>query len=332
MIFSFFNVGLAHAAPEIQGVEGQLRSGQEITVKGTGFSEVSSLSIVKDSADKALVNDHGRLELTETGLSAWHNNEHTQWSTPLAPIVDKSDSGTVYKGVGRSYNQYLGSFPNNSTRSLFVSWDYKPSHHPAHSAGSNKFIRIWDQYSGQETRISWTQMHMIYSDATGETKPTWGGWPGTPGEWNQMEVWVDSDSGRITASVNGRIVHDVNDFSKVPNGIGLNIRIIGFDPSVGDPYREMETMLDNIYVSTEKARIVISADEEWENAKGNNTVQVPLEWSSTEITFKLDPERLDVEKPHYLYVIDKDGSANSIGYRLCAACPGAPPSSSIVVE
>tara|TARA_R100000322_G_scaffold162177_1_gene124651 strand:- start:431 stop:1393 length:963 start_codon:yes stop_codon:yes gene_type:complete len=313
------------AAPSIDAIEGSLLPGSSVKITGSGFSSELRKIDLKDESDSYSLLTLGKT-LSVAGTDNLWVTEGSPWAKPLLPVPvdDESRGGFVYQGQGKAYNQYIGPLKDADTKTLYVSWLYKPSESPGHSQGSNKFIRVWDDHSGEGTRISWTGMHMIYSDVTGETRPTWGGWSGKVGEWNRMEIWVDGVGGEIIASINGVAVHNVDDFVKVPNGIGLNIKLLGFDPSVATPYANMITQIDDLYVSTTRARVLLSDEPAWADAKITGDTLIPSSWTDSEVTLKLSTgERALIEKK-YLYVVDKDGVANSEGYELCGSCPKPP--------
>lgn len=328
--WSFILFGLLSAlaanswgTPQIYEVKGQLSEGAEIQVIGTGFSTPEFKAVVSDRADSHGVINNGVLTPDLGPSTPWENNEYSKWATPLSVTVWNHNGAQeyVYTGKIRSSNMYLANFADKDSHSLFVSWDYMPSENPNHSGGSNKFIRIWGDRSGEGTRISWTQMHMTYS---GTTHPSWSAWGGSPGEWNRMEIWVDGTKGRIIARVDGQIVHRIDDFQKQIESTGLNIRLLGFDPSVGSPYMEMVTRIDNVYAATTQARVIISDKRSWAEARASGTLQLPISWNNDEILFKLQIEKGDQSELSYLYVVNEFGEVNEEGFEFCNGCPLAP--------
>lgn len=310
------------AAPVIQSVDGDLLLGSEIKIRGKGFSSDARAFDIKDSSDS-----YSMLTLSRTLSVAGTENlwmtEGSPWASPLRPtaVDDPNRSGFVYQGKGKTYNQFIRPLDAESNDTLYVSWLYKPSESPGHSGGSNKFIRVWDNSSGADTRISWTGMHMTYS---GSEKPSWAGWSGAVNQWNKMELWVDGPSGKIEARINGSVVHNIDNFVKTPNGIGLNIKLLGFDPSSATPYENMITQIDDLYISTTRARVILSEQPNWSDAMLHGEAVLPTSWADSEIVLNLDSNQRDFSKKMYVYVVDKQGLANTVGYELCAMCPKPP--------
>lgn len=317
----------AVAAPAISQVQGQLIQGASITIAGNGFSTVDPGLSVKHGIKPLSYRMFGRSPQLQAS-TAWNQplwmSRGSSWATPMRPAAmsapDASIVDYVYVGLGKAYNSYLSPFHGANNNKLYVSWQYLPSESPAHSGGSNKFIRIWDNHSGDDTRISWTQMHMTY---TGSNRASWESWSGTVGQWNHMELWVDGEKGEIIASVNGVVAHKIDNFKKIDQGLGLNIGLLGFDPNKAENYKDMLTVIDNLYASTTRARVIISDKPNWKDARRYGEVQILQEWGPSKIIFKLDAGELGLDKLQYLYVVDKNGEANANGFKLCAGCPSA---------
>ncbi|WP_133736647.1 hypothetical protein [Halospina denitrificans] len=206
---------------------------------------------------------------------------------------------------------------DKTNRSLYVSWWFKPSESPASSGGSNKFIRIWDDSDGEHTRISWTQMHLTY----GSGDPDWNGWEGEVGQWNLMEIYVDSDAGSVQTWVNGKLTHDVNDFKKAESEKGLNIDIIGFDASSAEDYPDIGIELDEIYFSSSRERVVVSRKEVWDEARKDHHAVLPITWGKSEIEVEVPDIISENINKYYFYVVDQMGNANDEGVSVCNDCP-----------
>ncbi|MAL99302.1 MAG: hypothetical protein CL583_12740 [Alteromonadaceae bacterium] len=324
LALSAFGSASAFAVPTISDVSGQLLQGATLTVSGQGFTNADVDLAIKHGngrSNYSLFGDEpSLLNILDPRRALWMATG-SSWADPLWPALlsAKEDpiKNYVYAGIGKTYNSWLAPLNNIRNKRLYVSWQYVPSESPGHSGGSNKFIRVWDNHSGTDTRISWTQMHMTYS---GMARPSWERWSGTPGQWNHMELWVDGVKGEIVASVNGEVAHRVTDFKKVDQGLGLNLKLLGFDPSNSRPYTNMMTVVDKIYAATSRARVMVSDEPKWVDARHTGEVQLLKSWTPSEIRVNLDVSDIGVSKARYLYVVDENGTANAAGFRLCAGC------------
>lgn len=314
---------LAHGAPEIRGVSADQADGDTLVITGSDFSS-AEFPIILDTVDRWRVTQQNNTYSTLSASELW-SEEGSAWASPLEVVSGPGPFGeadnTLYYGKKKSYNRYFSPFKDENNRSLYVSWWFKPTQHPDSDGGSNKFIRIWDEDGGENTRISWTNMHLTYSaEDLGIGGVDWKPWSGDPNRWNLMEIYVNADNNIIKTWVNGDLLHDVKDFRKSPIDKGLNAKLIGFDPSVSDPYKNLEFNIDNVYVAKTPARVVASEFKSWDLAKKDHRTLFPIMWTSNEINVKSEALLKD-DQVYFLYVIDKTGAANSRGVSLCPKCP-----------
>jgi hypothetical protein len=158
----------------------------------------------------------------------------------------------------------------------------------------------------------------------GPSSPSWANWGGNSNTWNHLEIWVDGASGVIETRTNGQLIHNISDFKKSPIDEGLNIKLVGFDPSIAENYSTLTFTLDELYVSTSRARVVVSESATWDVARRTGKPQLIKSWSSDEISFELQPQTGQQAENLYLYVIDSSGEANHQGFPLCLQCPNPP--------
>lgn len=223
----------------------------------------------------------------------------------------------VYYGEGRK--NYLGKpnvFRESSGSKLYVSWWYKPSMDPGAEGGSNKFIRIWDNESGEGTRISWTHMHLTCGEST-----EWGKWTnsGKVGQWNRNEIYVDLGKNLVETWVNGSKIHEMNDCQKLSNE-NLYIGMVGFDHG-SNSYSDMTTRIDDVYVGKSSARIEISSSPTW--SSGADREVLPVEsWTDQKITAGLVNGKVQLSSNTYVYIFDEYGNYNDSGIKVdCKDCP-----------
>ena len=314
---------LAFGAPNVQSVTTDQADGQTLIITGSNFDS-AEFPIILDTADDWQVVQQNDSYSTLSPSELW-SEEGSAWATPLEVVSGTGplgeQSNRLYYGKRKSYNRYFTPFQDENNNSLYVSWWFKPSESPNAAGGSNKFIRIWDDDGGNNTRISWTNMHLTYSTGDlGLEGVEWGTWSGDENKWNLMEIYVDSSNNSIRTWVNGDLLHNVKDFRKSPINKGLNAKLIGFDPSVSDPYQNLEFQIDNIYVSKEPTRVVASLHKTWDRAKSEHLALFPKKWTATRIHVDAE-EILDDGRSYYLYVVDQSGAANTNGVTLCPKCP-----------
>ena len=237
-------------------------------------------------------------------------------------------SGGTHGGDGKlGWPRALGGTrPPADQLLLYVSWWYRPSMDPGggEPAGSNKFIRIWDNDGPERSFVSWTHMHIGYS---GGERSGWRSWTqdGRVGEWNRMEITVDAERGTVRHYVNGVYqqvsqssvgAFDIDDFMKRPEfaELGLSVAVLGFDHGLSS-YGEMITDFGEVYIDTTRARVEIGDAPTWE-ATRHKEVQPPVAWSDGSIEVRLQEGSFDELPGRYLYVVDAEGRANAEGFEL----------------
>lgn len=320
---------LALATPNIDSTSYD-QTNNTLTLFGSGFGNPGLEFAFLESIDRTALSKDGTL--TDYSYDTLWEQYGTAWAKPLVPRqmtgpFPQASNMLYYGGPGKSDNSYLKPVEQQQSRAIYVSWNYRPSMDPGQEGGSNKFIRIWDDHSGTHTRISWTQMHLTYvaKDISGSDDVSWGGWSGNAGEWNLLEIFVDSDAKTIQAWTNGKLVHNVNNYIKSTISAGLGVRLFGFDASVGDPYSSMEIYIDNVYVSNTPAKVFLSTQPTWDNSLLNTSAtQLPISWRDNSITLSIDPNEFTQDS--YIYVFDDNRLVNQNGYPLsgCAKCPNSP--------
>jgi hypothetical protein len=310
----------ATAAPEISSASGIEGIGFDVTISGSAFGGKNSSFNLSENANQYTYTS-GYQALSGLSQDSLWGTKGSPWATPLITKTEDSTGNHFYFGETKSYNSWIEPLQGQANNSIYVSWFFNPSQSPSAAGGSNKFIRIWDHSSGDYTRISWTQMHMTYE---GTPSPSWSNWGGSENTWNHLEIWVDGTEGVIQARTNGKLIHDISDFQKSPIDEGLNIKLIGFDPSIPAGYSALKFMLDDLYVSTSRARVVLSESATWDAARANGKPQLTKSWSNEEISFELQPRTGQRIEELYLFVVDSSGKANSQGFPLCPQCPNPP--------
>lgn len=304
--------------PVVESISGEATQGSTIRIYGKNFSYPNRTISIKANSKTFKLSTGGSWSELSSEDELWHQ-KGSAWATALEPYDAGREFSNAYRGTGKAYSGWLNPLQDAGLKTIYVTWLFKPSEDPHHSRGSNKFIRVWDDSDGKHTRIAWTQMHLNYNAG-----PSWPNWSGTVGQWNRMEFWVDSNAGVIEARTNGVTIHHVTDFQKKETPKGLNVKLIGFDPSVTAPYAEMTFLIDGLYVSSTQARVLISDKATWAEAQIHAQIQLATDWSDREIVAVVDLDPVGNQDFRYLYVTDSFGSTNADGFDICTECPASP--------
>ena len=306
-----FGSAIVLVDPTISVVTGTLTEGSTLTISGTSFGLGGPILLADTVDNQSAYNATNNGD--EIPYSVWEDHVYNYDDIYLETSGGPVGSNKHYRsGAGVGFLSWPTALVGTTQRELYVAWKYKPSEDPEAAGGSNKHMRIWDKNDGTGTRVSWTSMHMTYGPQA-STETNWGSWVGNNGQWNLMELWVDTVSGHITASTNGVVVHDVDDFVGFDTDIGLNVREIGFGASNGALYPNMVTELDDIFVNHTRARVELSSSPTWD-ATSTREIQEISTWVGGEITIDLRKGAIADLESTYIYVINTDGFVNATGY------------------
>lgn len=333
----FFTVALiwatsqAQATPVISSVDGDLQEGSTLTISGSGFGSnpVPFLYDQVQNQDSYSTLQDGEIVPEDSG--PWSHNTNI-YGNPIE-ITRSGDlrtptSSAAYYGDVKSYLGWPRALDGKSNRKIYISWWYKPNQ-LVDNGGSNKFVRVWDRSDGNGTRISWTQMHMTYSSTSGNSETNWATTQPNANTWNHMEIFVDADNNRITNWLNGERKHNVTDFQKANTSEGLNVGLVGFDPSIASNYPNYTFRMDDIYVSPTLARVELSDSPTWDLANRREPLNV-TSWSDSKIAADLNLLSFGSSDGLFVYVVDQNGVANKEGFPLlCEKCPSKPESVTI---
>lgn len=317
------------ASPAITKVAGEFTEGQRITISGINFGAANATPLVWDTVDNQITvgQEIEGKKVPYSATNTWGENTHDDaWGSDIlfTKKIHKPGRSASYSGGKRSDLGWPNAVKDKGLKNIFVSWWFLPNKDPAGNGGANKFIRIWDESDGEHTRISWTSTLLGHGANSVRGNPSWGDWSGKNGEWNKLEIWVSTETQTIKAWVNNKLIHDINDFKKSKTTQGLNIYLIGFDPSISANYPDFKFNLSDIYISPSIARVEISDKATWNDLDATREIQPIDSWKANSIELTLNIGSFNSLADKFLYVIDNNGDVNQNGYPLCAKCPQSP--------
>jgi hypothetical protein len=309
-------------APAVTSVSGDFEHGSAVTISGSGFGSKSPAGpVLWDTVDN---------QAAYSGLSDGDDIPSSAgypWSvnSTYGDKVEYCTSRTMrgqetahYHWLGKGYLGWpraMDTHTANDNHQFYVYYWWKPEWDPNDDDGG-KFMRVWDNPSGTDTRISWTS-HSTYwvnyfTDGTVHTD--YGDWSGNGGEWNSMELWADADTGILQTWVNCAAEHELPDFDKADNGIGLSTGRLGFDPRYSEYYTDFDNEMADLYLDITQARVMIGNASTWSGCS-HREIQIPSSWSSSSISATVNTGAFS-DGTAYLYVMDEDGAVNSSGYQI----------------
>ncbi|MCL7945690.1 hypothetical protein [Marinobacter sp. ATCH36] len=257
-------------------------------------------------------------------------------------LVDGRDVG-VFIGIDRD-NLINASFPGSNSGALkgqtirgaesgatviFPNEGRGGSGSGYESPGSQKYIRIWeDPYGKDGIRLSWTQMHQ-----TGMGVVNWEAKPLNGGDWNHLEVALDTEKGRADFFLNGDNFtgFDFDPSEDFGGQWSPTVALLGLNGKVG---KLQEGEIDDIYIDSSLQRVAIGDAANYADLT-DYEIQRPTSWSSEKIEFQLvlgQFESRDTLSGLYVYVFDNDGKVNQQGYEICEDCKSPPASTPLIVK
>lgn len=314
------------AQPMLELVAGEPTDGASAIILGSGFGTIPDNKTVFDNASPSIYPDvsEGTSVPTGAGFPFTKNTYGKPGSLKFSQSHRRLPSLTAgfrtTGGQGNLHNPYAlgGANPTPDHTRIYASFWYRPDESIDGPGHSSKFIRIWDDNGGSGTRISWTQMHLVYG---GKNSPSWNRWGGNTAEWNRLEFFVNSETGVIKAWTNGELVHDVTDWIKNPAhpDKGINVERVGFNPGGTNPPR-FDSSISDIYISNSPARVELCDAPAWSQCELKELQQVE-NWAPGQITFTVARGQFLGDTPLYVYVVDHEGRVNETGLPLCRDCP-----------
>jgi len=361
--------GPAVGEPQPEKLDGELGDGNPIVILGTGFGDkAAGPPIFFDTQDRVWINgvlsrpysDLPDGSMVPTG-GDWPWQRGNLGGVRLFRSEGSARFGAVISNESPqdAWIDYPAGFPDPAAKSVaevYVRWWFKASFDPANdsyspdgSGTSAKFTRIWDTTGGKEEgiRVSWTQMHLTGGQMGCGTADNvadvahWKHWGGIVGQWNLMEIFVDTNPGQIQAWVNGQKVHDVAGFEfghhSCVNGVvvsdgqfnGIQPRLWGLDGSGLRNWAGETVEFSDYYADSTRARVEIGDAPTWAETRVREP-QVPISWGADSIVVTLYRGQLNSFQGKYLYVVDANGEVNERGLLIGGSSPKSP--SAVTIE
>ncbi|PLX24503.1 hypothetical protein C0580_04985 [Candidatus Parcubacteria bacterium] len=291
-----------------------LDHGQTYTIDGFGFdNSFTDTPVLWDTVDNQSFYDglESGEDIPVADDHFWIRNG-TQWSDPLDYYTDDLRNNRSTAQYHLSSKGSLGSrdLGDNEVSEFYATWWINPSHDiydGPNGLASTKIIRVWESGNGGGGRLSWTGNQLT---AGFGSVNEWSNWGGDIGEWNRVEIYIDSANGVIKAYTNGELIHDVDHMEL--DGHYLNrIWVLGLDPSIPENLdSDLTVDFDDVYVDTNQARVELCLGSSWD-ARGMCEIQIKTDWSDSQISFEANQGSFSENEILYLYVIDKDGNASN---------------------
>ena len=353
-------VALAHGDPVIESVDGTLMSGETVSIQGRGFGSkpFAKPLFYFPFGDGATVSDptlsrselplaYGEIVSVSGGIVADFTNDGASGgsATGRAPAIVSSGSNfALRRWFGGVHDSGMGirvNLPeagiNGGRENLIVFWrEYHTWTDRAGPADHNwKVVRFSGGDSARNQVRLYENGHLYLQASTGSDFER-DDLPGTnmsrqlPGVWtthllehvvSDIDRWNGIDRWFYEGSLN---VETESALHRTAGNPGMNHELHWYEYTRGQNEDDY-TFFDVVYVDNSLARVFISDSPTWtSNRLQTLEIQVPVEWSDTQISVALRAGPLLTLPGRYLYVFDSTGKVNEFGYPLCTKCPKAP--------
>ncbi len=301
--------------------------GYEIELKNLNTGETQYIAGSESTSGPLNVTEsNGVLSVTTDGTYDFSGIKAAVWKDELdysepagqAPTGNYADNRDVVLDdqvtLGNRPRSWKGTVKGkldplvNRTESMYATWWQQFScdlEDPAFFTTNNrsdKFARVWDDSNGNGTRVSWTKMHLTYSDAN---DTDWEGMNFVPNTWTRMELWVTPTT--IKALQDGVVAHDISDQVDQDLTKDLFWAQVGYDMSqTVHAIQSFNWWLSDLYQLDTPARVEISDSPTWNNGQIKRYVQDVISADATTIQANLNLS--DLTGSTYVYVVDENNN------------------------
>jgi hypothetical protein len=328
-----------NAAPDNISVSGDVSQGASITIEGTGFgSKPTPAPVLWDTVDNqsSYSGVSGGGEVPVGGANPWGLNGYSwgvaQGGGPM--LINRTSGDQRNTNSDASYyrlNTNLSVLRNRgaaSTGKIYLSYWSKYSASPSTDSTSLKLTRIGDSSSsGFAKTFTWAKSQTYTANGSTYCNTTYNpahnnSWTGTPGAWNFNELVFDNSTRTYAVYINGSLYSS----SEWSSSCGLTfdtVQHFGWEGNTSTS-KKADVYFDDIYFDNSFSKVMLCEGDVWAN-RGQCELQPPTSWAATSISATVNTGDFAAESTAYLYVVDADGTANSLGRAVEIGATGSTP-------
>ena len=307
------------SAQNIISVSGTILNNTTVMIFGSGFgTKPTSSPVLWDQVDNvpSYVGLSDGATIPVGGSNPWPSpygnssgNNYVKYNTSDA---QRGVSTAQYKVTNQKFG-YLDGLTWQATNYTYISWWWRTTSNVSGETHSSKFLRMSDATDEVYKTFSWTQLQAYVYNDPNYCSNVWNSWNGNPNNWNFLEVWFDRGGNSWTIRINGR-THLSTSWG-CTSGFYMNeCWKLGFDGGGVSP-PAITWWMDDIYIDNSFARVMIGDNSNYSNCT-HLEMQIPEEWSNTEIKINFNQGSFSNNASVYLYVIDSNGRVNNSGFPI----------------
>ncbi len=320
MMLILLGVKICNATPTVKNILGELTKNAEITIIGSSFGIHSDYSPDVEN-------------ILNVG---WHDFENGQYQglgvTLQAVSRDAANFEIVSDNMNRLNSDYYlkkqyinseGGCYGLRDKGDFNVWYWSFWFYMPENNQSGKFSRLWGSSDV-------TDQDYFYVSAGGANYYFRGGSYGRstqwsspdsfePNKWSRVELVFNKTEHMVLAYMDGKLEWTHNDW--LPASFQANGQLWEVSGMIDGPSRDYYNTngsynFDDVYFDHTIARVEISDSEQWgEDVKSHREIQIPVEWSDTQIKITFNQGSFSEGNQVYLFVVDSNGNVSQ-GYPL----------------
>ena len=321
----------AVADPIVSVVGGTIEAGNVVTVSGAGFgNDGDELPIIFDNFESG--SPGASLGTGPWSIDTSNGPDDPTYSTSFA--FGGSNSGYVDARGGGDSAAFISGM---NTDRIYASFRFRyrmngsPVTQKGFRAHADDGPNIYTSYPGvfvQDYATS-NRLTVATSDDSSDQETLYGPPNLSQNSWHRLEYFFSlsspsgSSSGVIWASHDLRVVQNSTSILTRSSGVSdrYNVAILPFYFGNGGGG---ELWYDDVYISKSRARVEIGNSSSWDQSS-RRSIQVPVSWSSSTISVRLNLNGFSASDELFLFVVDRNGSRSS-GVRLADVVRPLPPS------
>jgi hypothetical protein len=349
----FLSAQRLHASPDIQDVSGRLDGGQTARIRGTGFGTRGDYHADPDKMIR-MFDDFNDGNLLQNPFSNWvfaagngavqYHREDPRTSRHEDAYYRRTNAelGSIFI-TGGNREEYYSSFYMRLSDGFNLT-DARSGTHQF------KIIRLWSS----NNKINFYPaigvpdgFHLMIENVTPGVmrfQLQMDGIPDRPAGWHKMAVYYKKSSrpgakdGKCQVWWDNRLVFDWATQFKDPRynnpnapaypvsgDFETNNGNLSGEWNIGNYFSSASNStwadFDDIYLDHTLARVEVGNAGRYENCSIVET-QIPVEWSDRSIEFKVNSGAFPSGSLAFLYVFDKEGRVNSVGYPITFGTAG----------
>ena len=319
----------------ITAVSGTLTDGGTITITGSNLgTKTTAAPLIWDNFEWGNPNDN----ISNNG---WIN-QSASFPPQLTSTLKYSGNNSAFNSLSQGTVQF-GSAYKKVTASLefytsyMLYWDYTNGTDGIFKLSRFNAVQVYSGYpqlkiqfqpNGNDPETGW--IYATHQNGTDTFQTSLNGAIMSSGKWLRVEMYLKlsdppgSTNGKIEISFNNinqnSVWYTTPTFTDITRATGINDELEYFllplmwasNLVAG---ASTNVYVDDVYLDNTLARVEI-CDSKDINSVSNCELQIPSNWSSTEVTFTVNQGAFSSFNNLYLYVYDKDGNVNSTGYSI----------------